>query len=32
MFQERNNVRIRIRILPIVQSADPHVCKSAFYP
>jgi len=31
LFQERN-VRIRIRILPIVQSADPHVRKSAFYP
>ena len=24
LFQERN-VRIRIRILPVVQSADPHV-------
>jgi len=25
-------VRIRIRILPVVQSADPHVHRSAFYP
>jgi len=25
-------VRIRIRILPVVQSADPHVRRSAFYP
>jgi len=25
-------VRIWIRILPVVQSADPHVCRSAFYP
>jgi len=24
-------VRIRIRILPVVQSADPHVRRSAFY-
>jgi len=25
-------VRIRIRILPVVQSRDPHVRRSAFYP
>ena len=25
-------VRIRIRILPVVESADPHVRRSAFYP
>jgi len=26
------NLRIFVRILPVVQSADPHVRKSAFYP